>query len=77
MNYPNGDEIRAGDKLSLEGGMTGLVLCSFDSKDYLPEFDYESWIDTCKTGIMVDTDVAGLIHYSEPNSNFKLLKRKK
>ncbi len=49
MNYPNGDEIRAGDKLSLEGGMTGLVLCSFDSKDYLPEFDYESWIDTCKT----------------------------
>ncbi|MCO6527050.1 hypothetical protein [Snodgrassella sp.] len=76
MNYLNGNEIRAGDKLSLEGGMTGIVLCSFDSKDYLPEFNYESWIDICKTGIMVDTDVAGLIHYSEPKLEFKLLKRK-
>ncbi|WP_180297065.1 hypothetical protein [Snodgrassella alvi] len=56
--------------------MTGLVLCSFDSKYYLPEFDYELWAGICKTGIMVDTNVAGLIHYSEPNPNFKLLKRK-
>ena len=25
---------------------------------------------------MIDTDVAGLIHYSETNPNFNLLKRK-
>lgn len=30
MNYPDDSEIKVGDTFSLEGEMTGLVLCYFD-----------------------------------------------
>ena len=77
MKYQDGSEIRAGDEILLDGGMTGVVLCCFDSSEYTPEFDYDNWLDLFKTGLMVDSDQIGLIYYSEPDLEFELVSRKK
>lgn len=57
--------------------MTGVVLCCFDSSEYIPEIDYDNCIDLFKTGLMVDSDQIGLIYYSEPDLEFELVSRKK
>ena len=57
--------------------MTGVVLCCFDSSEYIPEIDYDNCIDLFKTRLMVDSDQIGLIYYSEPDLEFELVSRKK
>jgi hypothetical protein len=62
VKYADGTEIKPGDIVQIDGVYRGRVLASMDTKKYLP--GEESW-DYLREGIMVDTDFAGRVHYTE------------
>ena len=69
MNYSTGEQIRVGDKVVADG-MTGVVVCDFDNREFLE--GYSGW-DTpdvemlgggkLSSGVMIETAEAGLVHY--------------
>lgn len=74
MNYPDGQKIKVGDVLSLWDGCTGVIVCSIDDGEYSADFTKKDW-EYLGRGVLIDTDAAGLIHYTEPEASFKLLHR--
>ncbi len=71
MRYANGRQIKVGDAV-LADGMTGIIVCDFDNQRFAEGF--EDWNAPCtemlgggrlSSGVMVHTNEAGLIHYSE------------
>lgn len=74
MKYSNGTEVRIGDKVQLWEGCHGVVVCSMDTDQYSPEFSKKDW-SYLRTGVMVKTDKAGLIHYVEADEDLQLIKR--
>ncbi|MHC1727309.1 MAG: hypothetical protein AB9866_15105 [Syntrophobacteraceae bacterium] len=74
MKYPDGKEVRVGDKVMLWEGCYGVVVASIDNGQYTPGYPEAEW-DYLKAGILVDSDKAGLIHYLEPEKSLKLLER--
>jgi hypothetical protein len=73
MKYPDGSEIDPGDLLRIDGKYRGQVLSCIDSDRHLPGADGWGYLIT---GIMVDTDFAGLVHYTdETRDEFELIQR--
>jgi len=69
MKYESGDTIRAGDLVTIDDKYEGQVVASMDTSEYLP--GYQDWA-YLRTGIMVVTDFAGLVHYTSETTD-KLL----
>jgi hypothetical protein len=74
MKYPSGEEVRLGDHVSLWGGAEGIVVCSFDTKEYSADYPAAEW-SYLKAGALILSPQAGLIHYIEAESSLKLLQR--
>ena len=72
MNYMDGQKIRVGDTVKLWEGCSGVVVCSMDDDEYTPEYPREEW-SYLKTGVMIDSDQAGLIHYPRLTDKLQLL----
>jgi len=73
VNYPDGALIEPGDVVLLDGKDRGRVVASIDTGRSLPE--HGSW-GYLGRGIMVDTNFAGLVHYtSETVGTIELLQR--
>lgn len=73
MNYLTGQQVKIGDHV-LADGMTGVVVCDFDNREFLE--GYEGWDmptvemlggGTLSSGVMIDTKEAGLVHFAEQN----------
>ncbi len=62
MKYRDGTEITPGDTVQIDVIYRGRVLASMDSGQYLSGQEHWAYLGQ---GIMVDTDVAGLVHYTE------------
>ena len=62
MNYEDGTPIKPGDIIRIDEKYIGRIIASMDTGQYLP--GEEGWSYLGK-GIMVDTDFAGLVHYTE------------
>jgi hypothetical protein len=69
MEYATGTRIKVGDKV-LADGMSGIVVCDFDNREFLE--GYEAWDmpdvemlggGTLSVGLMIETVEAGMIHY--------------
>lgn len=69
MNYQTGEQMKVGDEVVADG-MSGLVVCDFDSREFLE--GYSDWdtpdleMDgggTLSSGVMIQTVEAGLVHY--------------
>ena len=61
MRYADGQLIAPGDTVEIDGQYRGRVIACMDTKRYLP--GAEDWAYLA-TGIMVDTDFGGLVHYT-------------
>jgi len=73
MKFADGTDIRPGDIIQIDDVYRGRVVASMDTNEYLPGED--SWAHL-EAGIMVDTDFAGLVHYtSETADDFVLIQR--
>ena len=61
MKYANGTDIKPGDVVRIDTQYRGRVIASMDTGEYLPGEDGWAYLGT---GIMVDTDFGGLVHYT-------------
>jgi len=76
MKYDDGKQVLLGDKVRLDGGITGTVMCSIDDGIYTSEYLESQW-EHLKKGVMVFSGQAGLIHYPEWNEDCMLMERLK
>lgn len=73
MKYADGADMKVGDTIRIDGVYRGRVIASMDTNEYLPGEDSWAYLGT---GIMVDTDFAGLVHYTtETAEDFVLIER--
>ena len=73
MKFADGSDIEPGDLVQIDVKYRGRVVASMDTAKYLP--GRERW-SCLGTGIMVDTDLAGLVHYtSERSDDLVLIER--
>ena len=75
MRYPDGRIAKVGDKVQCWNGCVGVVVASMDTNEYSVEHPREQW-GYLLEGVMIDTDKAGLIHYTEPEPGMVLLERR-
>ena len=67
MHYPDGTQIKLGDRIKLSNGEAGTVVFSIDSNEFSNEFPKRNW-EYLKAGIMVKTDNGALVHLKDPNT---------
>jgi hypothetical protein len=76
MKYSDGKEVKIGDKVQLWNGCNGVIVCSMDTDEYNADYPKKEW-GYLKSGVMIKTDKAGLIHYIEPDEDLQLIERSK
>lgn len=74
MKYPDGQEVKLGDKVKLGQDEGGVVVCSIDDDEYSDDYPKEQW-GYLKKGVMINFPSYGLIHYEEPESDLQLIAR--
>ena len=74
MKYADGQIAMIGDELELGGEMTGIVVACLDERQFTPEFPESRW-GVLKSGVLVNSEQAGIIHYPEPDSHVLLIRR--
>jgi hypothetical protein len=74
MKYFSGEEIRLWDRVEPWGGCYGIVVFSIDTDEYSSQYPKEHWADLAR-GVMVDTDLAGLIHFDEADGDLTFVGR--
>ena len=74
MKYPSGEEVRLGDTVSPWAGAEGVVVCSLDTREYSVDYPESEW-SYLKSGVLVLSSHAGLIHYIEPETTLTLFRR--
>jgi len=74
MKYPTGEDVRLGDQVSLWRGAEGIVVCSLDTGEFSGAYPEAEW-SYLKSGVLILSQEAGLIHYIEPEPSPTLLRR--
>jgi len=74
MKYPDGQEVRLGDKVKLGQDEGGVVVCLIDRGEYSDDYPEAQW-GYLKKGVMINFPSYGLIHYVEPEPDLQLLAR--
>jgi hypothetical protein len=74
MKYPDGAEARTGDHVELWNGNVGVVVCSIDTNEYSAAYPKDAW-EQLGAGVLILSEKAGLIHYREPETTMRLLRR--
>jgi hypothetical protein len=76
LKYPDGREIRLGDKVRFGSDAEGRVVCSVDTGEYGDEHPESQW-GYLGEGVMIDFPGRyGLIHFTEPDEDLVLILRK-
>ena len=76
MKYPDGREVRLGDRVKLGQDDGGVVVASIDTNEYSSEHSKAQW-GYLKKGVMIEFPKHGLIHYEEPEPDLQLIERAK
>jgi hypothetical protein len=74
MKYPDGQEVRLGDRVKLGQDDGGMVVASIDTGKYSPEHPEAQW-SYLKKGVMIKFPQCGLIHYEKPEPDLQLIGR--
>jgi hypothetical protein len=74
MKYPDGQEVKVGDKVKLGHDADGIVVCSIDTGEYIDEYPESEW-SYLKKGVVIKFPLHGLIHYEEPEPDLQLIGR--
>ena len=72
MKYSDGRKAKIGDRVKLWDGCYGVIVCLFDSDEYTTDYPKNEW-GYLKSGIMIKTDQANLIHYIETDEDWELI----
>jgi hypothetical protein len=74
MNYPDGQEVRVGDRVRLGDDDGGVVVCSIDRDEYSAGHPREQW-SYLGAGVMIEFPKYGLIHFVKPDADLALMSR--
>ena len=75
MNYSDGAEAILGDEVLIAGKQKGIVVACIDSEQYSTDYPKSNW-SYLMSGVLIDTDFGGLIHYKNlASENIALVKR--
>ena len=74
MKYPDGNEVRIGDKVIADDS-EGIVVCVIDTKQFSDNYP-EGW-SYLGRGVLIETKKWGLIHYPEIDEDVVLVERTK
>lgn len=75
MKYINGQAIKVGDRVLVENGVPGVVVCDFDNQENLDEYaDWDPSAElvgggTLSSGVLIKTETLGLLHYPEEDED--------
>ncbi len=64
MKYKSGKEVKLGDKVLIDGKYNGEVVANIDGAEYSENMPEEQW-GYLGSGVMIDTDFGGLVHYKQ------------
>lgn len=68
----SGRLIRLGDRVSIGGGMNGIVVVSIDTDEFSPEFPKADW-EHLGRGVMVETEQVGLVHLANTDEDVEVI----
>jgi hypothetical protein len=74
MHYPDGQEIRLGDRMAIWDGSEATVVCSIDTEEYSPDYPREHWAYLGE-GILIDSVKLGRVHSAVAEGEMRLLAR--
>ena len=74
MKLLDGTELGLGDRITLGGEMTGVVVAVFASGQYAKDFPASEW-SYLEAGILVESIEAGIIHYVAADEDMVLIER--
>ena len=76
MRYRDGQQVRAGDVVTLYGKHRGTVVGCITTAEYVAPHAHEQW-GYLGDGVMVDTDFGGLVHFpgADADQDISLLHR--
>jgi len=72
MKYPNGQEVRVGDRVKLWDDQPGTVVCSIETGVFSKDYPKTEW-GYLKSGILVKTDTGEVFHYTKLDEDFELI----
>ena len=72
MNYTDGTQAKVGDKVLIAGRHNGVVVADMDSDEYSSEYPRGQW-GALGSGVMINTDFGGLVHYDQNSLNGELM----
>jgi len=72
MNYTDGTQAKAGDRVLIGGRHHGVVVADMDGDEYSREYPREQW-GNLGSGVMIDTDFGGLVHYDQNSLDGELM----
>ena len=64
MKYKNGKNILVGDEVSIDSKYRGTIVANIESGEYSITHTKEQW-SYLKTGVLIDTDFGGVVHYQK------------
>ena len=64
MNYVDQTRIEPGDNVIISGKYNGVVVADIDGDRYSESTPKEQW-SHLGSGVLIDTDFGGLVHYKE------------
>ena len=64
MKYSNGKSLKLEDEVTLDKKYTGVIKAIIEEGLFSEEYTEEAW-SYLKTGIIIDTDFGGIVHYQE------------
>ena len=73
MKYPDGQEVKLGDLVTLGSGEKGIVVCSIDTDEYNEAYPPTEW-GYLGSGVLIEFPAYGLVHYKEPDPDLHLVK---
>ncbi len=66
MKCSDGTEMKRGDRVLIAGKYHGVVVADIDGSEYSEQHLKEKW-GYLGSGVMIDTDFGGLVHYQQQN----------
>ena len=73
MNYPNGRPVELGDRVKLWNNKFGKIVCLIDTGEFSEKYPKAEWA-YLSSGVIIETDTGEILHYTETDEDFKLIK---
>jgi hypothetical protein len=74
MKYSDGQQVKLGDVVALGKNQQGVVVGAIDTGEYRSDYPQAQW-GYLKSGVLIEFPAYGLIHYTEPEPDLRLIAR--